>query len=639
MEKAGIALIAGMALTLAGCAETVVQNPADGACETGTFVGAFVGEVIVPQNWDCQDRQAFWYTDQGSQIIPYAWFLHLERADSTIKFSDAAVLDRYRYLPQRPTTLNPDGLPIGFTKGKAKNNPAYAQMSDQWLGLTCAACHTGQVEFEGRKYLIDGAPAMADFETLFVDLAEALRVTAGDDAKFARFADLVIADSRFRGTGGPVDRDVLRAQVAEMARIRTEWNDRNRGTDESGPYGHARLDALGAIFNETAATALGLPGNARPANAPVSYPFIWDTPQHDKVQWNGSVPNAGQGSLARNVGEVLGVFGALKIRRRSALPLGHESSVDVAGLGRLEELVWRLQSPRWEDTGLPAIDTEKAARGKADFDQFCASCHAPIDRADPNRRIEAVMVPVGDPSDPNALRTDPTTAVNFIAPDPAMRLQARKLTGRYTRYLRRLSDGQKFTRAEQDALPAAKILGFAVSGAIVNLLITEPRATIRALKVGQPAEGAQSVDRANRLIDEAVTPETASAFLAEVSATTTPAFELSAGGACVPDGALACYKARPLNGIWATAPYLHNGSVRTMRELLRPAEQREQSFRVGSRRFDPVDMGFVDEGGSVLDTTRPGNANTGHDGPIYGNAVLADDPERMDALIEYLKTL
>jgi hypothetical protein len=108
---------------------------------------------------------------------------------------------------------------------------------------------------------------------------------------------------------------------------------------------------------------------------------------------------------------------------------------------------------------------------------------------------------------------------------------------------------------------------------------------------------------------------------------------------CFPDGVLACYKARPLNGIWATAPYLHNGSVRTMRQLLLPADQRETSFKVGRREFDPVDMGFRNEGAFTLETGLPGNSNAGHDGPIYGNAKLANDRALMDALLEYLKTL
>ena len=54
------------------------------------------------------------------------------------------------------------------------------------------------------------------------------------------------------------------------------------------------------------------------------------------------------------------------------------------------------------------------------------------------------------------------------------------------------------------------------------------------------------------------------------------------------------YKARPLNGIWATAPYLHNASVRTLYQLLLPAEQREKTFNLGSKEFDPVNVGYVD---------------------------------------------
>ncbi len=50
----------------------------------------------------------------------------------------------------------------------------------------------------------------------------------------------------------------------------------------------------------------------------------------------------------------------------------------------------------------------------------------------------------------------------------------------------------------------------------------------------------------------------------------------------------AAYRARPLPGIWATAPFLHNGSVRTLAELMTPAAERETEFTVGSTAFDPV---------------------------------------------------
>ena len=102
-------------------------------------------------------------------------------------------MDAFRYLPQQPTPRNPDGLPIGFTKDSARGNDDYAAIADDWLGLTCAACHTGQVEFAGHKMLIDGAPAMADFQGFRLALVESMQATLDESAKFDRFASGVLA--------------------------------------------------------------------------------------------------------------------------------------------------------------------------------------------------------------------------------------------------------------------------------------------------------------------------------------------------------------------------------------------------------------------------------------------------------------
>lgn len=391
-------------------------------CDSGTFDGAFNGELVVPQNLNCNEREEYWFTDQGSQIIPYLWFLNLEQVNSTTKFSAPSNMDKLRYLPQRPTRLNPDGIPIGFTLGNAKNNEIYRQISDGWLGITCSACHTGQVEFNGAKYLIDGAPAMGDFQTLFRELVRAMQATLDDQEKFDRFADAVIADSDERGIGGTTQKEQLRTQLRRITDIRKEWNDRNQGSARSGDYGNGRLDALGAIFNETAATALEVAGNRKEADAPVSYPFVWDTPQHDKVQWNGSIPNAKLGSLSRNVGEVIGVFGALELRERRIFPprFGHKTSVNVGALAKLEGFLWKMQSPQWSDTSLPPINKDlvkEEGEGHRLFKDYCYSCHQTIDRTDVDRKIKAVMVPVINPdnsNDPNTVRTDITMALNFL---------------------------------------------------------------------------------------------------------------------------------------------------------------------------------------------------------------------------------
>lgn len=93
------------------------------------------------------------------------------------------------------------------------------------------------------------------------------------------------------------------------------------------------------------------------------------------------------------------------------------------------------------------------------------------------------------------------------------------------------------------------------------------------------------------------------------------------------------YFAPTLNGVWARSPYLHNGSVRTMEELLTQPAERAKKFHRGSHVFDEKSMGYTDSGAYVFDTTTSGNCDSGHD---YGTKLSAS--ERRD-LIEYLKTL
>jgi hypothetical protein len=98
------------------------------------------------------------------------------------------------------------------------------------------------------------------------------------------------------------------------------------------------------------------------------------------------------------------------------------------------------------------------------------------------------------------------------------------------------------------------------------------------------------------------------------------------------------YANLPIDGTWARAPYLHNGSVPTLWDLLQPAEKRPAQFYKGYEVYDPVKMGFVSEGkeaqaaGFLLDTTQPGNSNEGH---LFGTQLT--DDEKWD-LIEFLKT-
>jgi len=114
-----------------------------------------------------------------------------------------------------------------------------------------------------------------------------------------------------------------------------------------------------------------------------------------------------------------------------------------------------------------------------------------------------------------------------------------------------------------------------------------------------------------------------------------------------PDGIRAPlqYKARPLNGIWAAPPYLHNSSVPNLYALLSPVAERPKCFYLGNREYDPVNVGYRTNkfpGGFRFDTSIRGNTNTGHEfNNGSGNGIIGPLLKRDErlALIEYLKTL
>jgi hypothetical protein len=524
-----------------------------------------IGHVVnLAQGWSEPEQEWFWFTTQGSQILPYEWFLVLEQASDEHLFRSTKNFERFKYLTAKPSKLNPDGLPVGFVRDIDSNGHA-------WMGLTCAACHTNQINFNGVGLRVDGAPTLADFTTFYDELVAALAATLKDDAKFERFAQAILAKGYSPGTAN----DLRRALFSQTARLEA----RRQLNASPVPYGHARLDAFGDILNMVLAADLDLPENKRVADAPVSYPFLWDTPQHDVVQWNGSAANSAPGPLLRNSGEMLGVFAAVDLVPSRVLH-GYKTSIETENLAQLEKSLETLWSPQWPMEVLPPIDPIKATNGKAHYDRLCVKCHAYINRTDPARRIIAVMTPLKE------IGTDPKMAENFASRTAK--------TGRLKGVKEFIIAGEPFLEEEA----AVKILLNAVTGTVLETPIESTRAAIEEYLKVPKAPSQQGVD---------------------------------------PIEALRVYKARPLNGIWATAPYLHNGSVPNLWQLLVPEDQRVKEFSVGSRNFDAKNVGFVTDPSPEsfrFDTTLVGNSNRGHP---YGTKELNE--EQKWELIEFLKSL
>jgi len=615
----------------------------------------------VAQNWTDAEARKFYSLNQGSRLIPYDWFLKLEQAGSQTRFADPQFLRSLGYLSRSAEpSRNPDGLPIGFVR------------DGDFLGLTCAACHTTQINFQGRAWLIDGAPTLADFEKFLRELTRALEATSTDDVKFQRFASAVL------GTGAtPNAISALKVQLQSRLAERKKYDARNLSQAGAAAFGPGRVDAFGAITNQVATVFSQVEHNEHPANAPVSYPFLWDTPQHDFVQWNGAAPNTDSvllaavvgtphlGALGRNVGEVLGVFGTLDATNEGSLLqfLGYPSSAHKSNLIAAEESLRELWSPQWP-VALPAIDSTQKNAGKILFRQHCSRCHDDLQfrRDDPERTVAASMSEVG---------TDPTMAQNF-----ATRIAATGVTKG------RRADLTKFRRLKatdpvQDLLthmvqravlfpdgespplsPLAiqsllarndnnfhytlhadlRLDDATISGTFERLEVVEGRlrsaVSSRALQLRRrDVTFRQNLAALNTAVfeslidDQQVRADQIAGVQAETAGSSTTLTFSQQATVKLP------YKGRPLNGIWATAPFLHNGSVPNLNELLKPAAQRITKFRVGSREFDPVNVGYVNDGDFEFDTALPGNRNTGHE---YEREFT--DSERRQ-LIEYMKSL
>ena len=174
-------------------------------------------------------------------------------------------------------------------------------------------------------------------------------------------------------------------------------------------YGYSRLDAFGAILNKGLALT-GVEDNFNEPDAPTSFPYLWDTPQHDYVEWNGSQSNSDIGALARNVGEVIGVYGRVETTPATWLyfyDAGYPSSVHARNLRAVEKKVSELQSPLWPGF-FPAIDQEQAGQGRRLYERYCLSCHQDMDRTDPERKIKVRM------SSLDEIGTDPKMAENVL---------------------------------------------------------------------------------------------------------------------------------------------------------------------------------------------------------------------------------
>ena len=147
-------------------------------------------KVTVSNTTLTQDQlDRFYHLSQGSQVMPYDWFINLEQGDNTEKLTGDVFMSRFRFIPSRKSEVNPDGLPIGF----AKDDPDPVNGSVN-MGVTCAACHTAQITYKGASLLVNGGPGQIDFDKFVAAMYASLAITANSPLKADRFARAVLKD-------------------------------------------------------------------------------------------------------------------------------------------------------------------------------------------------------------------------------------------------------------------------------------------------------------------------------------------------------------------------------------------------------------------------------------------------------------
>jgi hypothetical protein len=659
--------------------------------------------VWLNQGWTTEDRHWFHHASQGTATfpVPYKWFIALEQPYLHVfrkpgLVADSAYLERFGFIPSpksvdtdasnllaygytpgsqanaepvpatviaglKPTPAdNSDGLPIGFARLTGAVNPVTGAAEPDKIGLTCAACHTGSLHYQGSSIRFDGGPAMLELRKLEQATGFSMAFTRYVPGRFSRFADRVLGPG-----AGQTERDKLRKdlEAALDYALKTKeksYQDtiRSKGqvaTDE----GFGRLDALTRIGNEVFYLDMvksGLSGfelNQEAVNAPVSFPPIWTVPWFSWAQYDASISQP----LVRNAGEALGVSAAINMSPEPP-PAGlFRSAIAIENLDHIEKMLrgpdpfksskpafGGLTSPKWPDKLFPndaawQIDQARVDRGRKLYAEICAECHlgpvddAAFDETYPDKSFWKIRTDDWTPSKGNTTGWSSKGPVLDLVEKP---VDDMKTDPGQSRILRnRTVKVPGFLGLD----PAKDLKG---CKDVPQTSTTEMPYALALMDVVQQADS-------KWMDDHHLSEDDRKALLEDRLNCPNPAKE-------------PIYRARPLNGVWATAPYLHNGSVPSLYWMLRPAAERPRSFCQSSiRDFDPEQVGFrVPAGGeSSCRTGETLFSAKGSDGKeILGNSVMGHsfegpqqsrypkgiigrgftEDERKD-LIEYLKKL
>jgi hypothetical protein len=445
-------------------------------------------------------------------------------------------------------------------------------------GFNCTTCHVGELRAGGKAVRVDGAPNIMRINDLFKDMKTELEATIGDAPRMARLAANVIRNRAENEATLPGDRS---GTVI----------DRVKDQVDALPLVKATIDYLramktisemalvenGAVENGYGRVdAFGVARNLLFGNDPRNL-RPQDAPVSFPHMWG--LKNTAWLQWGANINSVMerNIGQTLGVGARFDSNFVTTSRLD--NLNALEKRVYKLTPPVWNEDLLGPIDRALADRGKPLYDKLCSNCHERPFAVSPTGLVTYQLFRL------NEVGTSPNVATNFdrtvITPKGERRL----------------------AEAAFEAIEAIKQQYYKTHNISPEMQADWEGRDMRP----QPADFRSTLADADKYPD-------------------------TRGGRV--------YPAKPLAGIWATAPYLNNGSVANMWDLLTRPENRPKTFTVGSREYDTKTLGYRSTPDApsagplfVFDTTKPGNSNAGH---VYG--MQLGDGDKW-ALIEYLKVL
>ncbi|MGB3623806.1 hypothetical protein FT643_04985 [Ketobacter sp. MCCC 1A13808] len=565
------------------------------------------------EGWTDLERQSFYYTPQGTELlgIEYQWFLNLELPLSRELLATAENLRGWGFIVspgQRPDDLNPGNLAVGLgrhidpTTGKER------------LDIGCATCHTGELHYKGTALRVDGGQAVQSLSNakrgeFITTMAASVFETLINPFKWNRFATRIAGKDQQQ-------RARLNQRMWTFAGHIKDFAE-GAGAPKYYPVeeGRGRVDAVGRIANVAFGFDLDEPANYRIADAPASFPFLWDIWRFDWVQYTGFTNQA----MARNVGETLGVLAPIKLVSAAGEPIkGKEfgkTVVDVQGLHCAEALLRSLRPPKWPQEVLGHIDLHRAQKGKTLFAERCQYCHGPHISAP----YEWAVADQDNPSIPGQISSN----------------WQWDMAGQITE-----QNGKPVRKDWRQRIWSIPLLATDIIG-------TDPKLADNYMDnrydAGKLVPGSEPVNAGDglQLLLNSLVPKLYQRW--QIEGDQIAAYD----GLNVPFRIQnqRAYKARPLHGVWATPPFLHNGSVPTIYDLLSPQAARPTTFYVGNREYDPQKLGYVTaktDGSFLHDTGIPGNRNSGHqftDEAVPGRIGHLLSEEQRYALMEYLKVM